>query len=125
MITTIVLDGERPFSWNQFYSGKLHWKERRKHVARVREVVYYAIAEQLGTSVDMYHSPVEIEFTSYLKGRMIDADNITTKLYVDGLVGILLEDDNPKFVRSVKSTVLKDKAHPRVVITIFPTKENE
>lgn len=112
----IVLDGERPLSWNKFYSGR-HWAVRAAEAERVHLLMLAHLPPD-----DDYTDcwPVRVVFTAYLAGRMMDADNLTAKLYLDGVKGTaLLPDDDPRYLDSVTLRVRRDKLYPRVVIDFY------
>lgn len=111
---TIVLPGERPTSWNKYYSGA-HWSERRDEVNRVRQVVRAALTG----NEEPYPFAVKIEITAYYDNHPLDCDNLAAKLYIDALKGWLLRDDTPQCVRSVTTASFVDKANPRVEIVIM------
>jgi len=113
----IVLEHERPVSWNMAYAGR-HWSKRKADADAVHLLVRAAIPR----NARQYSEPVDIVVTAYFASRPLDADNIMAKLYIDGLVGRLLVDDNPKWVRSVKTVSLVDRRRPRVEIDIEPAK---
>ena len=112
---TITLVGERPTSWNTFYAGR-HWRVRYDEANRVHAVVRAAMT---GNEVP-FTNPVTITVTALFdnKEKPIDADNIMAKLYIDGLKGWLIKDDNLTYVRSVttRSSLCRDGA--AVVITV-------
>lgn len=112
----LVLPGERPVSWNKFYAG-MHWSERRAIVEGARWAVKAALSQN--GHIPPFEEPVHIIITSYFKGRMLDVDNITSKIYIDALVheGVL-HDDTPRYVDSVTTRSRKDNEQPRVVIDI-------
>lgn len=120
----IILNGERPCSWNKFYSG-MHWKKRQEEAERVHELVKYETYGLINRQgfVKRFTEPVNITVIAYFDKNLQDADNIASKLYVDGLKYFLLEDDNPKWVRSVKTESRVDKHNPRVEIVIEKTNE--
>ncbi len=117
---TITLEGERPTSWNKYYSGK-HWSKRAIEANRV----HLLVQASLHFREDIIPHPVEITVTVYFKSRALDACNIPAKLYIDGLIGYWLTDDNPKFVRSVTTIPKLDKHNPRVVIDVIPARTSE
>ena len=94
----ITLLDEQPISWNKMYSG-LHWAKRRQEANRVHLTVRAA----LNPDWLMFDKPVAITIRSYFKDKRVqlDASNIAAKLYEDGLIGWLIEDDSPEFVRSM------------------------
>ncbi len=112
---TLILDGERPISWNQYYSGK-HWSKRKAEADRVHMLVRSAI----DPDCQIFNCPVDLEIRAYFKSKPQDASNICAKVYEDGLIGWLLEDDSPEFVRSMTTVSLVDRKQPRVEIEIKP-----
>ncbi len=110
----IIINNERPKSWNKYWSG-MHWTERNADANRVHTLV----KESLGTSNPPLAYPVEIVITVYFKNRPYDCDNIACKPYIDGLKGALLVDDNPKYIKSVTMISLVDKENPRIEIEIY------
>lgn len=112
---TVTLHGERPMSWNVYYSGK-HWSKRKAEAERVHMLV----RSEIDPTWPIFDCPVEIEVRAYFKNRPQDASNICAKFYEDGLIGWLIEDDSPEFVRAVKTVSLIDKDNPRIEIEIKP-----
>ena len=112
----IVLEGEKPQSWNAYYAGK-HWTERHAEVARVRALVLAS----LPLYVAMFKCPVTITLTAFFKGRSLDPDNICAKIYIDALCGRVLEDDTPSHVHSVTTASRVDRENPRIEIEIRPS----
>lgn len=109
----LVLDGERPQSWNKMYSGR-HWSKRSKEAKAVHWLVRAAIPR----SAQPFVNAVAITVRAYFNRRPLDADNIVAKLYVDGLCGRLIADDSPKHVRRVTTESRVDRKRPRVEIEI-------
>ncbi len=114
----IVLNGERPFSWNRYWAG-LHWAKRSKEAERVRLLVLAAIPPDCV----IFDHPVRLIFTVYFKGKMQDASNICIKPYEDALIGFLIADDAPEHVASVTAIPRKDNKNPRMEIEILPCGE--
>lgn len=114
---TIVLQGERSPSQNQYYSSP-HWSKRSRLATQIHETVrrrLVAMGIQPGTTCNRR---VEIEVVGYFDKRPLDADNVSAKIYIDSLKGWLIEDDSPKFVDRVSTASRIDKANPRVEITL-------
>ncbi len=112
---TLILDDEQPISWNKMYAG-LHWSNRRDEAARVHMVVRAAI----NPDWPMFDKPVAITVRGYFKNKRVqlDASNIPAKIYEDGLIGWLIKDDKPQYVRSMTTVSLLDRTKPRVEIEI-------
>lgn len=107
----VILKEERPKSWNEYYAGS-HWSKRNAH----SKATHLIMREALDPDDPPFQGPVDITITSYCKGRSMDADNVTTKLYIDGLKGFWLDDDSPLYVHSVTSKVARDDNDPRVEV---------
>jgi hypothetical protein len=112
---TLVLEGEQPMSWNKIYAG-LHWSNRKTEARRV----HMAVRTALDPDWPMFDGPVAITVTAYFKNRrlQLDASNIAAKMYEDGLIGWLIEDDSPQYVRSMTTISLLDRERPRVEIEV-------
>lgn len=115
---TIVLKGERPMSLNSFFS-RGHWTKRKKEQDRVHQLVQDAIAAQ-GIRVGVYDQPVRIWIKAYFKNRPLDASNIVGKVYEDALRGVLIVDDNWRYVQAITLETKVDASDPRVEIVIVP-----
>lgn len=112
---TLMLEGEQPMSWNKMYAG-LHWSDRKAEADRVHLAVRVAI----DPNEPMFDKPVSITIRAYFKNRrlQLDASNIAAKLYEDGLIGWLIKDDSPQYVRSMTTVSLLDRQNPRIEIEI-------
>jgi len=117
----IVLQGERPISWNEMYSG-MHWSKRKEEADRVHQFVRFEIINQKlkyeAKDYLTYGEKVDIHITAYFKNRPQDPDNICSKMYIDGLIGNVIQDDTREFVRKVTVQSEIDKDNPRVEIEI-------
>lgn len=109
----IVLSGERPWSWNKLYSGA-HWSIRANEADRV-----HALIRRQVSGFKMLEAPVDIIITAYFRSHQLDADNLLSKLYIDGLKGLVIKDDTPEYVRSVTTKSRKDLLRPRVEIEVM------
>jgi hypothetical protein len=110
---TITIPDEKPPSWNTYYSGK-HWTSRQA-MAKQKHMLVRAY---LDPDMKPFDRPVDIVMTLYSKARPMDADNLCAKLYVDGLVGWVVEDDSPKYIASVTTRSRVDKKDPRLEIYV-------
>lgn len=119
MKLTITLPGERPTSWNKFYSGS-HWTKRKAAKDMTRLAVRQALPPQVINGEGWpAPGPVRITVTAYMAGRLYDVDNVCTKLYVDALKGWVINDDSPAHVTAVTPVVRRaDKGGARVELVI-------
>jgi hypothetical protein len=115
----IVIPGERPKSWNNFYAG-MHWNTRREEANRVHSLVRAYLDPDLPLM-----GRVDIEVVVYFANWPMDACNICAKVYIDGLIGWYIEDDALDYVRSVKTIPRIDKDHPRVEIYLWEVNEED
>ena len=116
----IVLQDERPISWNTFYAG-VHWSKRKEEADRVHSLVWlelHGYFPETSEDVVMFDNRVDIHVTTYFKNRPQDPDNICVKPYIDGLIGDVIVDDTREFVRKVTVQSEIDKDNPRVEIEI-------
>lgn len=114
----LVLEDERPRSWNAFYSGG-HWNERRQYAEAIHQLVD-GVVRNVHPSLEPFDCRVHIKVTAYFKSRPQDPDNICSKVYIDGLHGTVIHDDTRKYVASVTTISEVDKQNPRVEILITP-----
>lgn len=115
---TLILEGERPISWNKFWAMR-HWSERSREKQRVQQLVRaalpYAVLNGEGYPL---REPVAITVTAYMDKRLIDADNLCTKIYVDALKGWVIEDDDPAHVVQVTPVIVYSATWPRIEIKV-------
>jgi hypothetical protein len=109
----IVLEGERPSSWNKYWSG-MHWSKRSAEKDRVRMLV----RAELDPNAQMFAQPVEIRVRAFFKGNAQDCSNVCIKPYEDAIIGWLIEDDSPQYVTAVRVESHKDNKRPRVEIEV-------
>ena len=112
---TLILEDEQPIGLNRLLARE-HWTIRNEEVARVK----LAVRAALDPDWPMFDTPVAITVRAYFKnkGVQLDASNIPAKLYEDGLIGWLIKDDSPQYVRSMTTVSLIDRQNPRVEIEI-------
>lgn len=113
----LILSGERPISWNQIYVSN-HWSYRKIFSDQIHQAVKAALLIAGITKPTLFPYKVNITITAFFKGRVMDSSNIPAKIYEDGLKGILIKDDSPKYVGSVTTRSEKDEENPRVEIEI-------
>jgi Holliday junction resolvase RusA-like endonuclease len=109
----IVLINERPMSVNKIYSG-MHWAKRNAEAHRV----HLLVRAELDPEAAIADQPVAITVTCYFKSHPLDASNIGAKMYEDALIGLVIQDDGPKYVTSMTTRSRVDKQRPRVEIEI-------
>lgn len=109
----ITIPDYRPPSWNHAYAGQ-HWTKRKA----AADEAHALVRAHLPPDAELYTDPVDINITVYFKNRPLDADNVCSKILIDGLIGHVLVDDSPQYVRSVRTVSAVDKAAPRVVIDL-------
>lgn len=113
----IILEDHKTISWNKLYEQK-HWGARKKLVDTIHELVFYSIQPE---DRKLFPCLVDISLTAY-SNRPTDTDNICAKLYIDGLKGKVIADDNIKHVRRVILESKKSKGN-YLVIEVLPVKQ--
>ncbi len=115
---TLVLLGEKPKSWNEYWSG-VHWTKRKKERDRVHWLVRSVIDPD---KAKIFDSPVHIYIYAYFKDKreQLDSPNIVNKPYIDALEGWYIVNDKPEHVPIVSTSSLLDRENPRLEIKIFP-----
>lgn len=113
----IEIKGATLPSWNMFYSGR-HWSVRSKFAHD-----WHMLVKNAAKRFKITDSKVDIKVECFYSGRAIDSDNLCLKLITDGLKGIVIKDDTPRYVHAVTAISSKDKSNPRTIINI--TKCNE
>lgn len=109
----LVIPGLRPPSWNDLYAGQ-HWSKRKEMADKIHLLVRAA----LDPDEPCFEGRVDIEVRAYFDKSPQDASNICSKLMEDGLLGHLIVDDSPRYVRSMRTVSEVDKLNPRVEIEI-------
>lgn len=97
----LILKPYKAISWNTLYRGG-HWTIRQ----RVADHAHQEVAVALQENAKKFKVPVDIKITAYLN-RIIDPDNLCSKIIIDGLKGKIIEDDTSKFVNSVTTMTRK------------------
>lgn len=89
-------------SWNWFYVGHSPFVRKRK-VEQWREFIGMSVLAALPRGARrLFTRPVHVSITNvYPTKRMIDADNVCAKLAIDAIKGVLIKDDDPRYVASV------------------------
>ena len=114
---TITLPNHKAVSWNALYSSK-HWTVRSKLAKRIHQEVFGAVFEVV-LAPRLLHYPVDIILTAFYKDKKLrDSDNLASKVYIDGLKGVLLEDDDYHYVRRVTTEVRVGQKEDKLEISI-------
>lgn len=114
----LILNGHKVISWNAIYSSP-HWIKRRAIADEIHELVWAEAIAQKIKRVKSKDYPLMIKIYAWQKGKLLDADNIFAKGYIDGLklCGVI-KDDSPKYIESVETASYKGKVN-KVVIGWF------
>jgi hypothetical protein len=72
-------------------------------------LIHWLVRESVGKRRWQGEYPVNIKVTGFFKNDIRhDPDNICAKLYIDGLVPVILPDDNNKFVKIVSTEAVSN-----------------
>ncbi len=115
----IILYKVTPPSWNKFYSG-MHWSKRKAIAEWFHQFVWVACKQQKIPKIKTNSRSLSICTTCYFKSRseVLDPDNICDKLIIDGLKGIVIEDDDYKHIKYVTTESWVDRENPRTEVVI-------
>ena len=111
---TLVLENERPKSWNKYWSG-MHWTERTRERNRVHQLVRSQIDPD---AAKIFPVPISITVTVYFKNKPQDISNLCLKPYEDSLIGWFIKDDGPEHVASITTRSRIDPERPRMEIEL-------
>ena len=84
-------------SLNGIYAGQ-HWTKRARLANEWHTITILACKGAF-----LFDAPVDIHVScTFPKGaRLLDPDNLAAKLVIDGLKGLVIHDDSPRYVRTV------------------------
>jgi len=95
---------------------------RRDEADRVHDLVYLELKRMFAPECDVFvietECRVDVHITVYFKNRPLDPDNICSKMYIDGLVPTLLDNDTRNEIRQVTVQSEIDRDNPRLEIEI-------
>src|SRR5690606_6238494 len=101
----ITIENERAPSWNGSYAG-MHWSKRTA-LAHEKHLLVLAL---LPLDIEPFEVPVDIYVLATYRTQPVDSDNVVAKLYIDGLKGRVIQDDNSQWVCDVTTrAVLADE----------------
>lgn len=91
MKSVLTINNYSIISWNKLYSIQ-HWAYRKQLADEAHKLVWFEARAQ---EIPHFDKPVSIKITAYKKRNLIDADNVCSKLIIDGLVqaGVIDGDD--------------------------------
>jgi Holliday junction resolvase RusA-like endonuclease len=111
----IEIDGLQLPSWNVIYSNT-NWGARKNIVDKVHNEIQWHLNQM---DFAMFECVVDIKVECYYKNnRRPDSDNVCDKLVIDSLRGVVIANDDWRYVRYTTSASLLDRERPRTVITI-------
>lgn len=95
---TVDLAPNSNWGMNKIYAGT-HWDERKQQAQQVHLLVRAAIRKQ-NRSVRIFKHPVRVRIR-YNSRLDIDNHGYLAKLIIDGMKGILIEDDDRRYVKAL------------------------
>ena len=97
--TVPIHPDSRTWGMNGVYSQTKHWAARKSQASQVHTLVRAQI-RSVSRNVRKFDKPVSVRI--FYNSRLdIDNHGYLAKLIIDGMKGILIEDDNRRFVRSL------------------------
>lgn len=95
---TIDLQPNSEWGMNRVYSGE-HWGQRKRQAQQVHLLVKAAIRKQ-HRNVQMFREPVCVAI--WYNSRLdIDNHGYLAKLIIDGMKGVLIKDDDRRYVKEL------------------------
>lgn len=110
----IIVQNHRGISWNKFYDTP-HWTQR----AELAKETHWLVRAALPAEYEMFKGPVDIRVQAHYKHHPADSDNVCGKIYIDGLKGLVIEDDDPRYVRDCTTRSVTGCCDDYVVIQIM------
>lgn len=110
MTTIITLHDERAPSWNKLYVQG-HWSQRKRLVDEIK----WKMRAAMDAEPTMHAGPVHITVTAVYKRSPVDCDNVAAKIFVDALKGLVIADDDIRYVESVTTVSTKGKRDQVIV----------
>lgn len=115
----ITIHDHQAVSWNVLYSQS-HWTKRYE----LAQTIHTYMIASLPPGWKRFDETVDISITAYFKdSRLRDSDNVASKLYIDGLKGRLILDDDTRFVRRVTTEIVNKAGEDKLVIKIKSVQE--
>lgn len=109
----IIIPEHRGISWNKFYDSP-HWTVRAKFSKDTHWLVRSCLPEQY----EMFTVPVNIKIQAHYMHHPTDSDNLCAKIYIDGLKGLVIEDDDPRWLHDVSTRSFTGATSDYVLIQI-------
>lgn len=107
-------------------NSRAHWATKRRENQRIHWIVR---AEAMHRNMPMVSGPqrieIEIVWPASKPGKLPDRDNAQhyAKSLVDGLKGVVLPEDDPRWVTDVRVDVRKGEEGPQTVIRLLGPRE--
>lgn len=99
---------------NKIYAGN-SWHKRKAQAAEIHELVRYAILNQVKPT-RTFQKPVRI-YISYNSRLDIDNHGYLSKLIIDGMKHLLIDEDSRKYVKELTQS-FHEKAQNLVFVVV-------
>lgn len=96
---TVPIHPESKWGMNAVYSQSMHWAQRKKQAQGVHILVKSCI-RKVDRNVRKFAKPVSVRIT-YDSRLDIDNHGYLAKLIIDGMKGVLVEDDTRRYIREL------------------------
>ena len=104
MKSILTINNHKVISWNELYEAR-HWRVRKGIADEIHQLVKY---ESMGQEIPSFDKPVTITVIAGKHDHLVDCDNVCSKLYIDGLVGAgVIDNDSTKYVSQVTTRSVK------------------
>lgn len=117
----LIINDHKAVSWNKIYSSNSKWI-RKKIADNIHEMVWYSCKEANLKPAQKFPQKIKI-VAEYKNKYRRDADNICSKVYIDGLVmAEILPDDDYRYINEITKKIKVGCDQDKVIIYI---KQNE
>lgn len=114
----LVIPGVPPSLNAVMRAARMHWAVVVKMKRDYQDIVAWQAKRQ---KVAMVRGAVDVRIDYYFGDhRNRDYDNYSGKFILDGIKGIMVEDDGQKFVKALTHRFLYDKKEPRTEVVVEP-----
>jgi len=119
----LELPDHKAVSWNKLYEQS-HWTKRKQMADKIHKTVWVYCQQQNIKKVKDYPLIIEVK-AFYSTKHLRDADNICSKVYLDGLkqAGII-EDDDYRYVKRIEKEIIVGAEDNKVVIKTKEVNDN-
>ena len=111
----LPLHPDSKWGMNAVYSQSKHWRQRKKEAEQIHMIVRAAIRKQ-NRNARKFDKPVRVEIR-YNSRLDIDNHGYLAKLIIDGMKGVLVEDDTRRYIKELTQG-FHDRSQDFIFVTV-------